>query len=104
MTKRRNKVPAEPGNEGSSPIEHADGTTARPETPSLEGREPLPAEITGRASGTDESLIDLFDNASAEHLKDGFQGGSEDDERVDDGEDMNGVTPVKPVDPDGTRD
>lgn len=102
MAKRRKEGPAGLGNEGSSPIDHADGTTARPETPSLEGREPLPPEITGRASGTDESLIDLFDNASAEHLKDGFRGGSEDDERVDNGEDMDGVTSVKPSEPDGT--
>ncbi len=104
MTKRRKKAPAGAGHEGSTPIEHADGTTERPETPSLEGREPLPPEITGRASGTDESLIDLFDNASAEHLNDGFQGGSEDDERVDSGDDKDGLTTVKPVDADGTRD
>jgi hypothetical protein len=50
----------------------------RPESPELEGREPLPAELTGRASGTNDDLVSLFDNATNEHLSDGFRGGSED--------------------------
>jgi ribosome-associated translation inhibitor RaiA len=67
------------------PIAHADGSTRRPESPTLEGRVPLPEEITGRASGTDESLVELFDNESDAHLADGFRGGS-DDEALDDEE------------------
>jgi hypothetical protein len=50
----------------------------RPETPTLEGREPLPAELTGRASGTNDDLVSLFENLSDEHLTDGFRGGSQD--------------------------
>ena len=61
------------------PVEHADGGTERPETPALEGRTPLPEEITGLAAGTDDDLVALFGNASAAHLADGFRGGSEDD-------------------------
>jgi hypothetical protein len=60
------------------PTAHATGGTNRPETPELEGREPLPAELTGRASGTDDDLVSLFDNSSGEHLADGFRGGSQD--------------------------
>jgi len=60
------------------PTPHADGSTTRPETPALEGREPLPAELTGRASGTDDDLVALFRSGSDEHLTDGFRGGSED--------------------------
>jgi hypothetical protein len=62
----------------SPSIPNDEGTTTRPESPALEGIEPLPEEITGRASGTDESLTTLFDNPSQEHLRDGFQGGSGD--------------------------
>ncbi|MDX2260078.1 MAG: hypothetical protein SFU84_00095 [Gemmatimonadales bacterium] len=61
------------------PIEHADGSTDQPEYPELEGREPLPEEITGRASGTEEDLVTLFQNPERDHLADGFRGGSEDD-------------------------
>ena len=63
---------------------HADGGTNRPEDPELEGRVPLPEELTGRASGTDEDLVALFDNRSDKHLADGFRGGSEDEPPVDD--------------------
>jgi hypothetical protein len=59
--------------------EHADGGTTRPETPELEGREPLPEEVTGKASGTDEDLTSLFDDEDGEHMTDGFRGGSEDE-------------------------
>ena len=59
--------------------EHADGGTNRPETPGLEGREPLPEEVTGKASGTDEDLASLFDDDKGEHMTDGFRGGSEDE-------------------------
>jgi hypothetical protein len=58
---------------------HAPGMTSRDETPELEGRMPLPEEITGRASSTDDDLVALFKNKSAEHTADGFRGGSEDE-------------------------
>lgn len=58
-------------------------TTRREETPALEGREPLPEELTGRASGTAEDLAALFDDGSGEHMADGFRGGSDDDEEAD---------------------
>ncbi|MEO6447020.1 MAG: hypothetical protein ABIZ91_12745 [Gemmatimonadaceae bacterium] len=45
----------------------------------IEGGPPLPEELTGRASNTGESLTELFMNGSAEHLADGFRGGSGDD-------------------------
>jgi|CXWL01.1.fsa_nt_gi hypothetical protein len=63
---------------------HDDGTTMQPEYPALEGREPLPEEITGRASGTRDDLVTLFDSTDRDHLADGFRGGSEDDEAVED--------------------
>ncbi len=62
---------------GPKPTEHADGETTRPETPELEGRRPLPEEITGRASGTSDDLVALFDDQSAGHVADGFRGGSD---------------------------
>jgi len=62
----------------AKPSRHADGATSRAETPELEGRIPLPEEITGRASGTGEDLIALFDDQSAAHVADGFRGGSGD--------------------------
>lgn len=62
-----------------SRVTHADGATRRPESPTLEGRVPLPEEITGRASGTDEDLAELFDNPTGAHLTDGFRGGSDDE-------------------------
>jgi len=63
---------------------HADGGTHRPENTELEGRVPLPEELTGRASSTDEDLVALFDNKSDQHMADGFRGGSEDEPPVDD--------------------
>jgi hypothetical protein len=62
---------------------HADGSTRRAETPELEGRTPLPEELTGRASGTDEDLVALMGNTSGDHLADGFRGGSEDEDIAD---------------------
>lgn len=62
---------------------HADGGTRRPETPELEGRVPLPEELTGRASGTDEDLTTLFENVRGDHIADGFRGGSDDEEMAD---------------------
>ncbi|MFI5233379.1 MAG: hypothetical protein ACHQSE_12795 [Gemmatimonadales bacterium] len=59
--------------------EHADGGTTRRESPGLEGREPLPEEVTGKASGTDEDLEALFDDHESDHMADGFRGGSEDE-------------------------
>ncbi|MEP6591411.1 MAG: hypothetical protein ABJC19_09535 [Gemmatimonadota bacterium] len=68
-----------------SKTEHVEPTAAtrRPETPALEGREPLPEELTGRASGTTEDLSRLFANDSAAHYTDGFRGGSDDDAETD---------------------
>lgn len=60
-----------------------DGTTTQPEYPSLEGREPLPEEITGRASGTRDDLVTRFDSTDRDHLADGFRGGSEDDDAAE---------------------
>lgn len=47
--------------------------------PDIEGT-PLPDELTGRASKTNEDLATLFDNETEEHLTDGFRGGSGEDE------------------------
>ena len=58
---------------------HSDGDTTRPETPELEGRMPLPEEVTGKASSTDEDLVTLFDEDDSGHLADGFRGGSDDE-------------------------
>jgi hypothetical protein len=59
---------------------HADGDTGRPETPELEGRVPLPEELTGKASGTDDDLVTLFDDPDGGHIADGFRGGSDDED------------------------
>lgn len=40
---------------------------------------PLPDELTGRASKTDDDLTSLFENDSEEHIKDGFKGGSDEE-------------------------
>lgn len=58
---------------------HEAADTSRPSTPDLEGGVPLPEELTGRASGTDEDVTTLFGNNKADHLVDGFRGGSNDD-------------------------
>lgn len=58
-------------------LPHPIAETDRPSTPVLEGGTPLPEELTGRASGTDEDLTALFNNESEAHLADGFRGGSE---------------------------
>jgi hypothetical protein len=63
----------------SGDVRHQPAETDRPDTPQLEGGTPLPEEVTGRASGTDEELTALFDNESAGHLADGFRGGSADE-------------------------
>lgn len=55
------------------------GETTRLDDPELEGGTPLPEEVTGRASGTREDLGTLFANDTADHLADGFRGGSDDD-------------------------
>lgn len=49
------------------------------EIPDIEGT-PLPDELTGRASKTNDDLASLFDNETEEHIKDGFRGGSGEDE------------------------
>lgn len=58
--------------------DHADGGTSRPETPELEGRVPLPEEITGKASATDADLVALFADDDSAHLADGFRGATDD--------------------------
>lgn len=58
---------------------HSDGDTTRPETPELEGRMPLPEEVTGKASATDEDLVSLFEEDDSGHIADGFRGGSDDE-------------------------
>ena len=50
----------------------------------VDGTQPLPEQLTGRASGTDEDLVALFGNATDKHMADGFRGGSEDEPPVDD--------------------
>ena len=57
--------------------------TTRADVPALEGGTPLPEELTGRASATDESVTELFAEDSAAHLADGFRGGSGDDPESD---------------------
>ena len=47
--------------------------------PDLEGA-PMSDELTGRAAKTEDDLNALFSNPTEEHLDDGFQGGSGDDE------------------------
>ena len=62
------KRKAQEGPDGSSvPIAEIEGT-------------PLPDELTGRASKTNDDLTSLFDNDSEEHIADGFKGGSDEDE------------------------
>jgi hypothetical protein len=67
----------------NTPASHSDGETTRPETPELEGRMPLPEEVTGKASATDEDLVSLFNDKEGEHIADGFRGGSEDELAVE---------------------
>ncbi len=43
----------------------------------------MPEELTGRASKTDEDLTTLFQNRGADHIEDGFKGGSNRDEGVE---------------------
>jgi hypothetical protein len=47
--------------------------------PDLEGA-PMSEELTGRAAKTEDDLNALFSNQTEEHLDDGFQGGSGDEE------------------------
>jgi hypothetical protein len=39
---------------------------------------PVPDELTGRASRTEDDLAALFENEDQEHITDGFKGGSGD--------------------------
>lgn len=66
--------------------DEADVADTRPEDIDVDGITPLPEELTGRASGTGEDLVALFDNRSDKHMTDGFRGGSEDEPPVDDDE------------------
>ena len=47
--------------------------------PDLEGA-PMSEELTGRAAKTEDDLNALFNNQTEEHIDDGFQGGSGDEE------------------------
>jgi hypothetical protein len=58
---------------------HSVAITRRTDAPELEGGIPLPEELTGRASGTDEDVVALFAEDTADHFADGFRGGSGDD-------------------------
>jgi len=60
-----------------------------PEDHDVDGITPLPEELTGRASGTDEDLVALFGNRTDQHMADGFRGGSEDEPPADD-DDLDG--------------
>lgn len=64
---------------GKRPDDQVTATTTRRDRPELEGGTPLPQELTGRASGTEEDLGTLFANDAADHFADGFRGGSNDD-------------------------
>jgi hypothetical protein len=63
---------------GRKPQGHLE-ETSRPDAPQLEGATSLPEELTGRASGTGEDLVELFENDAADHFADGFRGGSNSD-------------------------
>lgn len=65
------------------PVQHESATTAYPAVRALEGGPPIAEELTGRASTTSESLTELFQSRTAEHLADGFRGGSGDDPDTD---------------------
>ena len=85
------------GAQSTKRTEHSSGGTNRPETPELEGRTPLPEEVTGRASGTDDDLVQLFDEKNGEQLADGFRGGSEDEPpAVDEGSSTTRASKVDP--------
>lgn len=68
---------------GDTPTRRHAELTSRPSTPELEGGTPMPEELTGRASKTDEDLTTLFNNAGADHIEDGFKGGSNQDVDVE---------------------
>jgi hypothetical protein len=53
--------------------------TPRPVAVESEGGKPLPKELTGSASETNDDLIALFKRDTAEHFADGFHGGSNGD-------------------------
>lgn len=54
-----------------------------PDEPTAKGDGPLPEELTGRAASTEEDLVTLMANDSADHLTDGFRTGSGDDPETD---------------------
>lgn len=75
--------------------------TRRPEVPALEGREPLPEELTGLASGSSDDLTTLFGDATPAHITDGFRGGSDDDVGSDIDDDAIEVEPGVESDAEG---
>ncbi len=84
---RRKKSPA--------PRHDSVAMTKRPDAPALEGGIPLPEELTGRASSTNEEVTTLFARDTAEHFTDGFRGGSGDDP----GSDLSPEPQIGSVDP-----
>jgi hypothetical protein len=77
--------------ESPDAVQHERATTTQPFPSVLEGGQPAPDELTGRASTTSESLTELFRNGTAEHLADGFRGGSGDDPDSDVARDDQGL-------------
>jgi hypothetical protein len=59
------------------------GANQAMEDPKAKGDGPLPEEVTGRASATQEDLVTLMANDSGEHITDGFRAGNGDDPESD---------------------
>ncbi|MEO8449432.1 MAG: hypothetical protein ABI647_06565 [Gemmatimonadota bacterium] len=74
----RESAPSEDDQAGRAPKDRSESGTSRPDSPDLQ-ETPLPEELTGRASKTDEDLTALFENETPDHLVDGFRGASGDD-------------------------
>ena len=62
------------------PPAREDALKSRSELPADLEEVPAPEELTGRAAKTEEDLASLFGNEGEDHLKDGFKGGSGDEE------------------------
>ena len=72
------------GDRSRDPRHTAEGhPTGPPDLEEIEDETAVPEELTGRADATNEDLTALFANDSAEHVTDGFRGGSDDDVNVE---------------------